>query len=347
MALDGAAVAAHLSAMASPSRPVLIDLDGPVPSPAEAPPVPEAMPQGAAMQAAARVGGRQGGGLGRFAVWAVLALAGFIASVALWEFVANLLASNTILGSIALVLAALAVLALVLLAAREALAFARLVRIDALRARAGAARTGTLADARAAADAVRRLYAGRDDLAWGRARLAERAAEVFDADALLDLTETELLGPLDARARTEIETAARQVAVATAFVPLALVDVAVALYANLRMVRRLAELYGGRAGAFGSWGLMRRVFTHLVATGALALTDDLIHSVAGGGLLSKLSRRFGEGVVNGALTARVGVAAMEVCRPMPFAALPKPRVTHLVSRALTGLFDRATAADQP
>ena len=66
--------------------------------------------------------------------------------------------------------------------------------------------------------------------------------------------------------------------------------------------------------------------------------DDLIHSVAGGGLLSKLSRRFGEGVVNGALTARVGVAAMEVCRPLPFRVLPKPRVTALVQRALTGLF---------
>lgn len=55
-------------------------------------------------------------------------------------------------------------------------------------------------------------------------------------------------------------------------------------------------------------------------------------------MLSKISRRFGEGVVNGALTARVGVAAMELCRPMPFTALPRPQVTNLVSRALAGLF---------
>ena len=51
-------------------------------------------------------------------------------------------------------------------------------------------------------------------------------------------------------------------------------------------------------------------------------------------------RTFGEGLVNGALTARVGVAAMEVCRPLPFRALERPRVTRLVRRALTGLFDR-------
>jgi len=70
------------------------------------------------------------------------------------------------------------------------------------------------------------------------------------------------------------------------------------------------------------------------------LTDDLIGSVAGGGVLSKLSRRFGEGVVNGALTARVGVAAMELCRPLPFAALEKPGVSALVGRALAGLVSR-------
>jgi putative membrane protein len=77
-----------------------------------------------------------------------------------------------------------------------------------------------------------------------------------------------------------------------------------------------------------------------VATGAVAVGDDLIGSVAGGGILSKVSRRFGEGVVNGALTARVGVAAMDVCRPLPFVARPAPRVSSLVGRALTGLFDR-------
>jgi hypothetical protein len=34
----------------------------------------------------------------------------------------------------------------------------------------------------------------------------------------------------------------------------------------------------------------------------------------------------------------VGVAAMDVCRPLPFRALPRPRTTNLVSRGLAGLF---------
>jgi putative membrane protein len=123
-------------------------------------------------------------------------------------------------------------------------------------------------------------------------------------------------------------------------VPLALADLAAALLGNLRMIRRIAEIYGGRSGTLGSWRLTRTVLAHLVATGAVAVGDDLISSVAGGGLVSKVSRRFGEGVVNGALTARVGVAAIEVCRPLGFRALPRPRVSALVSRALAGLFGR-------
>jgi len=85
---------------------------------------------------------------------------------------------------------------------------------------------------------------------------------------------------------------------------------------------------------------MRAVATHLVATGAVSIGDDMIGSIAGGGALAKISRRFGEGVINGALTARVGVAAIEVCRPMPFADQERPSVTGLVKRSLTGLFSK-------
>ncbi|THD85857.1 TIGR01620 family protein [Aliigemmobacter aestuarii] len=313
--------------------------------PGLAPPVPEAAAaNGQAMQIAMRATGvGQGGGLGRLAAWVFAALFTFVLSVAAWNFVNGLLASNALLGAVAFGLILLASLLALILGLREWLAYLRLGRIEGLRDRAARARAGDLAEARATVDAVARIYAGREDLAWARARFGERRAQVMDADALLDLAETELMAPLDQAARRSIETAARQVATVTALVPMALADVAAALFSNLRMVRQMAQIYGGRSGSLGSWRLMRRVFSHLVATGAVALTDDLIGSVAGGGILSKLSRRFGEGLVNGALTARVGVAAMELCRPMPFHTLPKPKVTNLVGRALAGVFERDEA----
>ena len=151
-----------------------------------------------------------------------------------------------------------------------------------------------------------------------------------------------MLTPLDAMAEREVETAARQVATVTALVPLAFADVIAALTANIRMIRQIAQVYGGRSGTLGSWRLTRAVIAHLVATGAVAVGDDLMGSLGGGHILGKISRRFGEGLVNGALTARVGVAAMEVCRPLPFSEGKRPKVSRLVGRALTGLFEKET-----
>ena len=324
-----------------PLRPYLMNLeeDAPLVDPSAVPAVPDLDPQGRAMQQVQAAVMARPSAFSQLASWLIGGLFAFVLSVAAWDFVTGLLARTPLLGSVAFVLTLGAVLVLVVMAWREWAGFARLTRLDGLRERAVAAHTAAdLAAARQVVAGLVRLYSARADTAWGRQRLSDRQAEVMDADGLLALAETEILAPLDAAARAEVEAAARRVATVTALVPMALADVAAALFSNLRMIRRIAEIYGGRSGTFGSWRLLRKVFSSLIATGAVALTDDLVGSVAGGGILSKISRRFGEGVVNGALTARVGVAAMEQCRPLPFTVLRRPSVTALVRRALTGLF---------
>ncbi len=336
----------HLESGAPLKAPTVIELTGEAETdPGAAPPPPDAdQPPGRAMQGVSLLAIRRPSVLGRLATWVFGALFTLILSVAAWNFVAGLFTANAWLGWLAAVLTAAALALAALWSAGEALAFLRLGRLDRLRTEAvHAGEAGDLKAARGVVDRIVMLYARRDDLAWGRARLADARGEVMDADALLRLAEAELMAPLDAQARAELENAARQVAAITAFVPLALADVATALVANLRMIRRVAEIYGGRAGSFGSWRLLRRVFVSLVAAGAVALTDDMIGSVAGGGILSRLSRRFGEGVVNGALTARVGLSAMELCRPLPFAALERPGTSATITRALASILQR----DQP
>ena len=323
--------------------PVLIELDdAPATTPADAPPVPDLSPvatSGAAMQSAISFAGRKPSRLARWFWSLLLAILGFVLSVAAHDFIMGLIARQPILGYAALGLVAAFILVLLIIALKEWVAFARLRRVDTLHRAAEAAMAhGDLGEARSVVDSLKRLYRGRDDMRWGLDRMAERDGDVFDADTLFSLAETELMAPLDAAAIKEVESAARQVATVTAIVPIALADVATALTANIRMIRRVAEIYGGRSGALGSWRLTRAVMAHLVATGAVAIGDDMIGSLAGGGVLSKLSRRFGEGVVNGALTARVGVAALEVCRPLPFGPKKRPSVTGIVKRALTGLF---------
>jgi len=324
------------------SGPIVIELDeAPEHGPEAAGPVPDQLPlpQGQAMQVVATLGARRSSWLGRVFWGAVLALVGFVASLAAWTFVTGLLAANPVLGWIATGLVGTVLALLLLIALREAAAFSRLGRLDGLRRAAEAAQSGgDLEAARRAAQQISDLYRGRPELREARERLTRQRSDVFDATSVLALTEAEILAPLDAAATREVEAAARQVATVTALVPLALADVITALTANLRMIRRVAEIYGGRSGTLGAWRLIRAVMTHLVATGAVAIGDDLVGSAVGSSVLSKISRRFGEGVVNGALTARVGVAAMEVCRPMPFGEGRRPSVTGLVKRAFAGLF---------
>lgn len=313
------------------SRPFVIQMDGAEDAdPAAAPAILDAAPGAVPPVLAGR-----GGGLAGLSAGVLGALLALIVSASLWNFVAAMMARHAVLGALALGLTALAALILTALAAQEARAWLRQGRIDGLRAAAIAAQD--MGAARAATDAIARLYAGRADMAGPRAALAAQQDAVMDPDALLALAEGALMAPLDRAALAEVEAAARQVALVTALVPLALADLGVTLFANLRMIRRLSQIYGGRSGRLGSLRLLRRVAGTVLGAGALALSDDMIGSIAGGGLVSRLSRRFGEGVVNGALSVRLGLAAMEALRPMPFRALPRPKVSATLTRALAGI----------
>ncbi len=329
----------------SKDAPLIIDIDdtGPRPSPADAPPVAEVtdLPTGQAMQSMATLAARRGSVLGRWFWRLLLALVVFVSGLFFWDFVTGLVARNPVLGYAVTLLLAAFVLVCLALVIRELAALARLKRVDGFQIRAAAISDANNIDqARSFAKDLQRFYKGRADLSWGQGKLTDALTNSFDVDTVLTSLEDTLLLPLDTQAQREVEAAARQVATVTALVPLAFADVIAALTANVRMIRRIAEVYGGRAGTLGSWRLTRAVITHLVATGAVAVGDDLLGSLGGGTLLSKISRRFGEGLVNGALTARVGIAAMEVCRPMAFSATKRPSVTGIVRRALTGLFDK-------
>ena len=269
------------------------------------------------------------------------ALCSFYAVIGFWNFAQNLLEQNLLLGiSFSLILLIFGITITGFIAA-ELIALYRLRKIENFKISiTEIRREDNLAKARAITKQLSDLYKSRDEMRWTISRFDEQAKDQLDAEGQLALAETILMAPLDKLAQKEIERSVRQVSTITALVPLALVDVAAALICNLRMIRRIAQVYGGRSGLLSSWRLFGKVTGHLIATGAMAIGDDWLGAVLGGSLFSKLSRRFGEGIINGALTARVGRAAMDICRPMPFHNTPKPRVSELLRDALTGLFDR-------
>jgi putative membrane protein len=103
---------------------------------------------------------------------------------------------------------------------------------------------------------------------------------------------------------------------------------------NMKMLGEVAALYGGRPGLVGTMRLARMVIAHLAAAGALAMSDQLVQQVVGQGILGRLSARFGEGAVNGILTARIGLATIDVCRPLPFTAASRPGLAQFLTEVM-------------
>jgi putative membrane protein len=202
--------------------------------------------------------------------------------------------------------------------------------------------------ARSIAKGLRAQLGKRRELAHALKRLDTFEGDVMEARQRLALTERELLGSLDREARAVIAASARRVSIVTALSPFAVVDVGFVAYENIRMLRRLAVLYGGRPGTLAMLRLLRLVTGHLALTGGLAVTDDFIHQLVGQGLTARLSSRLGEGVVNGAFTVRIGLAAIDVLRPLPYIEASPPRLRDF----LTDVFrkpatDPASGAKQP
>jgi putative membrane protein len=242
------------------------------------------------------------------------------------------------LGWVALVLAVLAVVAFLALIGREVTGIWREQKIERLReAAVDAIAVRDHKAAKAIASQVLSLYGSRASAVKSTARLMASMDEIIDADDRLAIAERELLAPLDAQAKRAIAGAAKQVSLVTAVSPRAIVDVAFVVFAAVRLLRTLARIYGGRPGFFGFLRLAKAAFNHLAVTGGVAVGDSLMQQVLGLGLAARISAKLGEGVLNGLMTARFGLAALSVCRPLPFIREEPPKIGdvagELVSRA--------------
>lgn len=261
-------------------------------------------------------------------------------ALGIFDLIKDFFSRNAELGWLGLALTGIAGLSLAVIGAREAAGLMRLANVEHLHARAeDVIASDDRDDGGALVKDLLALTHKMPRLARARANLQGHLGDIIDGADLVRLAERELMAPLDRQARGLITASVMRVSVVTAVSSRASIDMLFVLVNFLNLLRKLSYLYGVRPGTLGMLRLLRHVISHLVLTGGLATSDSLIQQLLGHGIAAKLSARLGEGLLNGLLTARLGLATIDVVRPLPFAALPRPTLSDLMSEAMRGRDD--------
>jgi len=263
------------------------------------------------------------------------------------EFVREAFRFHAGYGALVVFLLALIAGSLGVLVASEVRAYGRLASFDGLREdvrRLDGESREAGAEARVRERMLRLLdylqQAADEELKTRIERLRDRMELADDAAEWLEDAERILLAPLDAAARDAIRREAVNVGIGTAVSPYGFLDAIVTLWRNVRLVRRIASIYQVRAGFWGTVAIVRRT---IIAVAFAELAQEASTALLGTlrGLPSLLSP-FSQGLINAAMTIRVGIKAREECRPLPSgkeagagtAALLGESVLHAVRRAV-------------
>lgn len=263
--------------------------------------------------------------LGAFSLF----LAGAL-GVEAYDFVADLYARNAVLGGGFLALLAAAVLGVVGVVVVELRALRRLDRFAEYQAEgrrlAAADVHGESDPLLAALDAV---YRDRADVKSDVEAYRSRTSDALGDGERLELFSRTVLRPIDKRAYKLVIQGARDIGVVTAISPLGALDGVLVLGRSLMMLRQIARLYGVRPGAAGTLSLLRRSIRNVLLAGLTEVLTDAAAESVGASLAALLSAKAGQGIANGVLAARLGIGAMEACRPLPFAADERPSLKRV------------------
>jgi putative membrane protein len=159
----------------------------------------------------------------------------------------------------------------------------------------------------------------------------------YTNNEILSLFELKVLSPIDKLALGNIGKHASAAGVMIAVSPFALVDMFIVLWRNLVMINQISRFYGLSLGYWGRIALIKKIFRSMLYVGATELLSDAGNYALGVGLTGKISSRVAQGLGAGVLTSRIGLKALNECRPMPWLATTKPGLANMTSKLLEDL----------
>ncbi|ASK19445.1 YcjF family protein [Halomonas sp. N3-2A] len=173
----------------------------------------------------------------------------------------------------------------------------------------------------------RQLKLSDDDPHW---QAFQRACQPHHSgEEIQTLLRYHLLAPRDREAQRLITRMSGETAITVAISPLTLVDMALVAWRSLAMVDRLCRLYGLELGYASRLRLFRNVLHNMAFAGASELATDASMDMLSLDLAGRLSARAGQGLATGLLSARLGLRAQRLCRPVAFTDEEQPKLADL------------------
>ena len=172
-------------------------------------------------------------------------------------------------------------------------------------------------------------------------RVLEDAPDYYDSSELLQHVEVTFLEALDQEALRRIVRHATTTGALVGLSPFATLDILVALRQSLRMIDDVAQIYGVRPSMVVRWRLFKKVLALVAYSGASEYAvSELWPELVGDSMLSSVSARLGQGMGASLFMARIGLASIHSCRPIPFAEKQRPRLGALTKRIASSLKER-------
>lgn len=146
---------------------------------------------------------------------------------------------------------------------------------------------------------------------------------------VLELYDHLVVSQQDKLARKLVAKYSSDAAVMVALSPLAVADMLLVAWRNLRLIEQISRVYGVELGYWSRIKLLKLVLANMAFAGASEVITDLGMDMLSMDLAGRMSTRVAQGVSIGLLTGRLGLKAIGLMRPLPWLPGEQPKLSEI------------------
>jgi putative membrane protein len=193
---------------------------------------------------------------------------------------------------------------------------------------------------------VAHLYMERPTTKLRLEQFYQTIKDTYQDREVCALFSQQIMQEIDQQAYYIVTQRSKETALLIMISHVAWLDTLLTLWRNTRMIQEVAVLYGGRPSLLSSISLIKEVLQNLIYADVSEIAAENLAEILGGSMLSILSTQMAQGLGSSVLTARVGLRAMQVCRPLPFLAEEQPRLKEIRKEIIKSL-KKVVATQEP